>query len=474
MSQTCCHTSTEVPADASGRAPVLYLFGSGLMWLLAGLALSLLASAKLQLPGLLSGLEWFTYGRVEAAGRDALVFGFASQIGVGVGLWILARTGGTRLAAPGLSVVAVIFWNLALTLGVAGILFEGSNGLPWLEFPKQLAPILGLAVGLLTLVGFSTFARREAGSSTPAQWYVVAALLAFPVLYLTAQATLLFFPVRGVVQAAIAGWFGQGIFLLWLAPLALAALYHFIPAATGGSLRSPALAPLGFWSWLILASWTGAAGLVGGPLPAWILTVSVAAGVLLLIPVTLISLNLQISRPAKCSTAQYFSALALAAFTLGGVALALTAPRCAQAVLHFTQFNVALRELFLFGFVGPALFGGVYAIVPRLAGREFPCRLAPKAHLGLTVVGLGLLLVASGVGGWKQGWLLTDPKADFAAVSASLKPWLCLHTLGLGVFAFGQLALLANCARLLFECLKPLCPSVLALFTETRPVAAGK
>ncbi|HTH47033.1 MAG TPA: cbb3-type cytochrome c oxidase subunit I [Candidatus Limnocylindria bacterium] len=474
MSQTCCSTSTEVPADVSGRVPVLFLFGGALKWLLAGLALSLLAAVKLQLPGLLAGCEWFTYGRVEAAARTALIFGFASQLGLGVAFWLLTRTGGAKLAAPGFSLVAILFWNLALVLGVVGILFEGTNGIPLLELPRQLAPTLGLALGVLALVGFATFAKRQPGSSTPSQWYVVAALLAFPVLYLTAQITLLFFPARGVVQAIIAGWFGQGVELLWLAPLALASLYHFIPESTGGTVRSPALAPLGFWSWVIFASWMGAVSLVGGPLPAWVITVSVAACVLLLIPVTLISLNLTISGPAKCTTTKYFALLAGASFTLGGVALALTSPRCAQAVLHFTQFNVALRELFLFGFVSPALFAAVYAIVPKLAGREFPCRLTPKAHFGLTVLGLGVLLLASGVGGWKQGWLLADPKTDFATVSASLRPWLCLHTLGLGIFAVGQLALVANCARLIFECVKPLREPALALFTETRPAVAGK
>ncbi len=474
MSQSCCNTSTEVPAEVSGREPVLFLFGSAILWLLAGLALSLLASAKLNLPSLLAGCEWFTYGRVEAAARTALVFGFASQLGFGVALWLLTKTGAARLSGPGVAVIATIFWNLALTLGVVGILALGSNGLPGLELPKQLAPTLGLAIGVLSLIGFATFAKREPGTSSPTQWYLMAALLAFPLLYLTAQVTLLFFPSRGVVQAIAAGWFGQGVLFLWLAPLALASLYHFIPASTGGTVRSPALAPLGFWSWLIFASWTGASSLVGGPVPAWVITVSVAAGVLLLIPVTLISLNLSICGPAKCTTTKYFALLALAAFTLGGFAFALTSPRCAQAVLHFTQFNVALRELFLFGFVAPALFAAFYAIVPQLAGREFPCRLSPKGHFGFTVLGLGLLLLASGVGGWKQGWLLADPKADFAAVSAGLKPWLWLHTLALAIYAFGQLAIVANSVWLIFECVKPLRQPVLALFTETRTAVAGK
>lgn len=474
MSQTCSSTSAAADAtDTSCRWPVLYLFGSALVWLFVGLALTLLASAKLNLPALLAGWEWFTYGRVEAAGRNALLFGFASQLGLGLTLWLLSRLGNTRLAAPGLAIVAIVFWNLALTLGVPAILIEGNAGLTWLEFPKQLTPILGLSIALLSLVGFATFAKRE-GELVPSQWFSIAALLALPVLYLTALVTVQFFPVRGVVQAVIGGWFSQGLLLLWLAPLSLAALYHFVPEITGRPLRSSSLAPFGFWTFVLFASWTGAAGLVGGPLPAWLVTVSVAAGVLLLIPVTLVSLNLHVGAPQKCTPAAGFAAFGVTGFTAVGLALALTAPRCAQGLLHFTQFNVALRELFLFGFVVPALFAGVYVVLPRLAGRALPCSIAPTVHLACTALGLVIVVIASAVGGWKQAWTLADAKSVFAVVNSQLRPWLWLHTFGLSVFAFGQLALAANVAWLIFECVKPLRQPVTELFIGTRPAAAGK
>lgn len=473
MSQTCSPTQPADATDVSCRWPVLYLFASALLWLFLGLALTLLASVKLNFPELLAGCEWFTYGRVEAAARNALMFGFSSQLGMGLALWLLARLGDTTLVAPGLAFIGIVFWNIALTLGVFGILFDGIGGLPWLEFPKQLEPIMGLAIFLLSLVGFATFAKRK-GELVPSQWYAITALLALPALFLTAQVALLFFPVRGGAQAVIGGWFSQGLQMLWLVPLALAALYYFVPEVTGQSIRSPALATFGFWSSVIFASWTGVAGFVGGPLPAWLVTVSVAASVLLVIPIVLISLNLHVGPPSKRTAAAGFAGLSVFSFSGVGLIFALTTLRCAQSILHFTQFNVALRELFLFGFVAPALFAGVYVVLPRLAGRALPCSLAPIIHLALTGLGLVTVVFASAIGGWKQGWALADAHNSFAFVSAQLKPWLLVHTLGLGVLVFGQVFLAANVLRLVFECLKPLREPVTRLFFETRPVAAGK
>ncbi len=465
------------PSCCATGLPVLYLLGGSILWLLAGLGLALLASLKQHQPWLLASCEWVTYGRLDAASRTALVHGFFSQMGLGLGLWLLARTGGTKIAAPGLVFIAGLVWNAILTLGVAGILVEGPSGHTSLELPQQLTTVLTVVMTVLCLLGFATFAKRADGPTVPAQWFVLTALFALPVLAITSQVTLSFFPVRGVLQSVIDGWNGQGLLLLWLAPLALASLYFFIPDIGGRPLRSPAFAKLGFWAWLFFASWTGAASLVGGPVPAWMVTVSIAASVLLLIPVAFISLNLHLVAPVSAlgrSTALRFAALSAISFTVVGILIALIAPRCAQQVLGLTQFPVAVRELFLFGFVGPALFAGFYAVVPKLAGREFPCRISPVAHLGLTVIGLGIMVLSSGVGGWLQGWALADGKVGFPEVAAHLQIWLKLHTLGLAVFAFGQTPVLANSAWLLVECLLPFGKPALALFTETSTAGAGK
>src|SRR5688572_4109188 len=108
--------------ERSTQLPVLYLLLKGFAWLVLATFLLFLASLKLYKPGLFAEWEWLGYGRLQPAGMSALVYGFASQVGLGIALWILTRLGKTRLAGTGVIVVASGFWNLAVALGVASIL----------------------------------------------------------------------------------------------------------------------------------------------------------------------------------------------------------------------------------------------------------------------------------------------------------------------------------------------------------------
>ena len=465
--QTCA-------GDASCRLPVLYLFAGGIAWLLGGIALSLAAAAKLQFPALLTVCEGLTYGRLVAAASTAFTLGFAFQTAFGLALWLLSRTGQTRVAVPGIAFVISLVLNAALTLGVGAILFLGPTGIPGLEIPRQVAPLVLVGVGLLSLIGIATHASAEAGFGSAARAHLLAALVTLPVLYTTAQLGLLFLPIRGVSQSITAGWFQQGFLYLGLAPIALAALYYLIPLITERPVPSPALAPIAFWSWTILAAWTGAVDWVGGPIPAWWLTVGIVANVLLVIPTTLFFLNLQGASLFSRNLAVRFAAVStISLFAWGGLN-AIFSPRCAQSLVHFTEFNVGLRELFFFGFLAPALFAGIYAAVPKLAGREFPCRLSPQVHWFFTASGVALMVGANLAGGFLQGRHLAVAGIPLVAVDHSLRPWLLIHAAGLGLFGFAQIALVANSAWLLFECIKPLKDPVLSLFATTPASTASE
>ena len=458
--QTCA-------VDASCRLPVLYLFAGGIAWLLAGIALSLVAAAKLQFPSFLSVCEVLTYGRLTAAASAALTLGFALQLGFGLAFWLLSRTGQSRLPLPGIAFVVSLVLNASVTLGVGAILILGPTGIPGLEIPRQVAPVILAAVGLLSLVGIAAFASAGSGSSSPARAHLLGALVVLPVLYLTAQLGLLFLPIRGVSQAVTAGWFQQGFLFLGLAPIALAALYYLVPLLTERSPQSPSLAPIAFWTWTFLAGWTGAAQWVGGPIPAWWITVSIVASVLLVIPTTLFFLNFQGACLFSRKVAVRFLAVStISLFAWGGLNATFSL-RCAQSVVHFTQFGVGLRELFFFGFLAPAFFAGIYAAVPKLAGRDFPCRISPQVHWFFTAAGVVLMVVSSLAGGFLQGRHLAVAGVPIVAVDHSLRLWLLLNAAGLGLFGFAQLALVANSAWLLFECVKPLKDPVISLFTAT-------
>src|SRR5687767_1134976 len=77
--------------DASCRWPLLLLFTSSLLWLVFGLVLALLAAIKLHKADFLADAAWLTLGRIRPAAMNCFLYGFASQAGIGVMIWMLCR-----------------------------------------------------------------------------------------------------------------------------------------------------------------------------------------------------------------------------------------------------------------------------------------------------------------------------------------------------------------------------------------------
>src|ERR1700693_3141640 len=83
--------------DASCRVPLLVLFGGAAAGPVVGSLLPLPASLTFHLPGKSGDCPWGTYGHLQPAADDALLYGFCIPAGLGVALWIFARLGQTPL-----------------------------------------------------------------------------------------------------------------------------------------------------------------------------------------------------------------------------------------------------------------------------------------------------------------------------------------------------------------------------------------
>src|ERR1041385_7361952 len=70
---------------------------TALLWLFVGSLFALITSIKLHSPTVLANCAWLTYGHTRPSANDAFVYGFASQAGLAVALWILCRLGRTTL-----------------------------------------------------------------------------------------------------------------------------------------------------------------------------------------------------------------------------------------------------------------------------------------------------------------------------------------------------------------------------------------
>ena len=438
-----------VEIDESCRAPLLLLFLASLGWLALGLLFSLLSSIKLHSPGFLGDAACLTLGRIRPAAMNVILYGFASQAALGISLWLLCRLGASRLCGQAPIVISTLLWNLGVALGFCGILAGGSTGFEWLEMPRYASPILFTAYSVIGLCALVTFHYRRERSLYVTQWYLVAALFWFPWLYSAANLLLVFQPVRGVMQALVNAWFTNNLLELWLTPVGVGVIFYFIPKLTGRPLYSSHLAAFGFWTLAFFGSWKGLAPLVGGPLPAWMISSSLAANVIMIVPLLAVGLNWWLTlsgqtQSPKQDVVMRFVRFAALSYLLSGALRIVTGLRPVSEVTQFTYVSVGVTWLALLGFFGMASFAGIYYIVPRLTRVEWPSAKKIRLHYLCSAGGVALLVISLGLAGVNQGLKLNLGTGDFIGVTKSLVPLLGLSTLGLALLLMGQLIFLAN------------------------------
>jgi cytochrome c oxidase cbb3-type subunit 1 len=435
--------------DTSARCPLLILIGSAMVWLVAGGVLALIASIQLHTPGFLAHCPFLTYGRMEAAQETAFLYGWAINAGLAVSLWLLARLGGMPLRAAGLASVGAIFWNLALTLGLVGILAGDLTGFSFFQLPAYVQPIMFVAYAAVAVAGVLAWTGRRNAFTFATQWYAVAPLFVFPWVFSVAQVTLLFAPVHGTIQAVVVAWFGQNLGALVLAPFALAAVYYLLPKISGRPVRYYDYAGHAFWTLLVIGGWAGGRHLIGGPVPVWVATTGIIASMLLLFHYVVVGVNLSGALCPRGSLALRFTAIGLKAYVLGGVLTAITAIRGVAKLTQFTFVSVAQTQLLLDGAFSFMIFGALYFLVPRLVGKPWPSAALIRIHFAAVLSGLVLKVGGLFVAGWIQGGDLNHAAVSFPTIAGDVQMWLIAATAGQVLMLLGSLALALNFARLL-------------------------
>ena len=446
------HEDRVAQIDASCRVLLIPIVAA-LLWLLVGSLFALITSVKLHSPAVLANCAWLTYGHTRPVANDAFVYGFASQAGMAIALWILCRLGRTPLVGAVPIGIAAVFWNIGVKLGMIGILSGHTTGFEWLEFPGAGSAILITSYAVLGICALLTFRARRHAELYPSQWYILAALFWFPWLYTTARLLLVWFPVRGVMQFAVNLWFSNGLFTLWLAALGLAALFYFVPKLTNVPLHSRSLAIIGFWTLSVFGGW---AGLYRGlPLPAWMISTGTAASLVLLVPLIATVSNLWLTLGDRASNRPPllgFFKTSVVFFALSGVfaVFAATIPQ-----LRLTLFGEGLEQLALYGFVGLALFGAIHYLVPRLTGAASEKYVA--VNCWSTFVGILVYAGAFIAGGMLQQPKLVDGSISFADVMNGTKPFIRISTLGLVLLVIGNAAILLRVLSLVREYCRTCC-----------------
>ncbi len=427
---------------------------AGLFWAMAVPAVWIALSFPLHSPGILPEEPWLSFGRLWPVASNALVFGLFSSLAFGLCAHMVPRLTGVPMAFGGLGWLSWLLWNAGVLLGCALLATDGGRGIPgfdrpaWMdplfsgsqgielgEFPLGIDILLTLCFLLTTVQVIVTLLRRAEPMMYASLWYTAGALIWTTLTYGLGN---LLVPhlIGGLRETALHGAYLSNLLGLWVVPMGTAAAYYFVPPAADAPLFSHRLAFIGFWTLVLFQPIVSVAPYLLTPIPEWQQTLSIVAGVCVLLPAWATVCNVFITLwgrwdKVRTSAALKFLALGTAFYGVGSLMAATLSFRDVQQLLQFTSYPDAAWLAVAGGGGVLWIVGGAYAAWERTAGRELFSEDLGHWHFCLTLLGLGGLVIVLAAAGLVQGNMLRYG-ADFVDALAAQR-WAWFARTGAGV-----------------------------------------
>lgn len=430
-----------IKADQSTAYVCFVFLACAIIWLVLASVFGLISSIKLHYPEFLTQYEWLTFGRTRTLHLNMVAYGWCPMAAFGIAIWMLPRLLKTPLFGGRFALLGCMLWNAGLIAGLGSIAVGINDGLEWLEIPWQVSILLVIGGALIALPLVFTLVNRKVDHLYVSIWYMGAALFWFPVLYLVGKLPAVHF---GVEQATMNWWFGHNVLGLYYTPIALASVYYFLPKIIGRPIQSYNLSLIGFWALAFFYGQVGGHHLVGGPVPHWLITLSIVQSMMMIIPVLAFSVNQHLTMRGHFKTMYYsptlrFIVLGAMMYTVSSVEGSFEALRSINTVAHFTHFTVAHAHIGLYAFFSIVMFGAIYFAMPRIMSWEWPHPKLIVAHFWLVVSGIAIYAIALSIGGWLQGLAMLDANRPFMESVLVSRPYLEARTLGGTLMTLGHL-----------------------------------
>ena len=405
---------------------ILWYLGAATLWLLFGTTIGEYLGIKFVAPDV-DRLSWLSFGRLRPVHTNSVFWGWASLAMVGLGYYVVAMVGNVRLASIRVGWWTFALMNAAVLLGTLSLMAGINNGGG--EYREYIWPIMLLfGVGIiLALWNFiATIARRKTEDIYISNWYMVAALIF--VITITGTAYLPFWQ-DGLGETIIQGYYMHQGVGMWFMMYLLGLTYYFLPQQLNTPIFSYSLGILAFWTQILFYTVIGTHHFVFSSIPWSLQTIAIVGSVGMIIPVAAGTTNFLLTfkggfhKVAGSYTLPFFLVGVVFYFT-GSFQGTAEAFRSTNLIWHFTDFTVAHSHLTMYGIITFLLWACVYAVVPRLTGRE-PPQATVGAHFWMALVGLLFYTVPLMLGGTLRGvaWLEGKPFIDTVVMMAPYWLW---------------------------------------------------
>jgi cytochrome c oxidase cbb3-type subunit 1 len=419
--------ATKRPAiDPQLAKLVLWFICSAAFWLILGTTVGEYLGIKFVAPDV-DHYSWLSFGRLRPVHTNMVFWGWASLGMLGLGFYIVPRVSNTPLASIRLGWYTLILINAAVILGTLCLMAGINNGGG--EYREYIWPIMLLfAVGvILTLINFiKTIANRTTKEIYISNWYMVAALMFVITIAVTA-----YIPAwqDGLGETIVQGYYMHQGVGMWFMLFTLGIVYYFLPQQLNKPIYSYSLGILAFWTQILFYTVIGTHHFVFSSIPWWLQTTAIVGSVGMVIPVAagttnfLLTFNGAWYKVPSSYTLPFFIVGIIFYFT-GSLQGTAEAFRSANLIWHFTDFTVAHSHLTMYGIICFFLWAGIYALVPRLTGKEAP-QITIGAHFWLALIGLLFYTVPLMYGSTMKGkmWMEGKPFIDSVVFMAPYWLW---------------------------------------------------
>lgn len=399
--------------DTAMTRLIFAYIGCATFWLLVGTLVGEYLGIKFAAPDI-EHLPGLSFGRLRPVHTNTVFWGWGSLAMIGLALYVVPKTSRRRLYSLPLAWIALVLINVGVLVGdlflMAGINNSGQ------EYREYIWPAMGLFAAGVVMTTYNllrTIADRGVEEIYISNWYIMGGLL-----WTTALVVIAYIPTyqsTGVSETVIQGFYMHMGVGMWFTPMVLGFTYYFLPKLLNKPIYSYSLGVLAFWTQMVFYSMIGAHHFVYAPIPWALQTIAIIFSVGMVITLAAGTGNFLMTmkgsfRTVGRSYSLPFILVGVVSYFVFSFQGTFEAFRSLNKVWHFTNFTIAHSHLTMYTFVSFLIWGAVYALLPRLTGRE-PPHLFTGIHFWFAMVGLALYGIALMIGGTLQGlsWISGAP-----------------------------------------------------------------
>ena len=394
------------------------------VWGIVGMLVGVLIAAQLYWPALNFDLPWLSYGRLRPLHTNAVIFAFGGCALFATSLHVVQRTSHVRLISDKLAAFVFWGWQLVIVAAAVSLPLGLTQGKEYAELIWPIDVLIAVVWVSYAVLFFGTIAKRAVKHIYVANWFFGAYIIAVALLHIVnslalPSGLLHSYPVySGAVDAMVQWWYGHNAVGFFLTAGFLGMMYYFVPKQAGRPVYSYRLSIVHFWALIAIYMWAGPHHLHYTALPDWAQSLGMVFSLILLAPSWGGAINgvMTLSgvwHKLRTDPILKFLIVSLSFYMMSTFEGPMMSIKTVNSLSHYTDWTIGHVHAGALGWVAMITIGSVYAMLPKLLGREQMHSVkAIDTHFWLHTLGVVFYIASMWIAGVMQGLMWRATNAD--------------------------------------------------------------